>query len=72
MLDLEMILNLPIDHRQVIQEVISYSVINDLKMQVFSAEQKQFIEDRLKRYCNDKDALFKFEDLKSKVVDKLP
>jgi len=67
-----MILNLPVEHRQVVQEIISYSVVTDLKMQVFSPGQKQFIEDRLKRYCDDKNALFKFEDLKSKVLDKLP
>ena len=72
MLDLDMILNLPVEHRQVVQEIISYSVVCDLKMQVFSPGQKQFIEDRFKRYCEDKNALFQFEDLKSKVLDKLP
>jgi hypothetical protein len=72
MIDIDTILDLPKEHRQIVQEVISYSVISELGMQVFTVAQKKFIEERLKRYCEEKNAVFKFEDLKSKILDKLP
>lgn len=68
--DLKHILTLPVEDRQIIQEVVGYSIINDMNMVVFGEEQKKMIEDRLKKYAKRSDAVFKFDDLKSAVIDK--
>lgn len=71
MLDLKDILTLTLEHRQIVQEVVGYTVVNDINMHVFGSEQKKMIEERLKKYCKKSDAVFKFDDLKLLVIDKL-
>ena len=70
MLDLKQILTLPVEHRQIIQETVGYTIINDMGMVVFGPDQKKLIEERLRKYCKKSDAVFKFDDLKSMVIDK--
>jgi len=69
-IDLKQILSLPVEDRQIVQEVVGYTVINDLNMIVFGTNQKKIIEERLKKYCRKSGAVFKFEDLKAAVIDK--
>ncbi|MDX2002096.1 MAG: hypothetical protein SFW35_06680 [Chitinophagales bacterium] len=70
MFDLKQILSLPLEDRQIIQETVGYTIINDMQMVVFGPEQKEMIEERLKKYCSKSDAVFRFEDLKVNVIDK--
>ena len=69
-IDLKQILSLPVEDRQIVQEVVGYTVINDMNMIVFGANQKKIIEERLKKYCKKSNAVFKFEDIKATVIDK--
>jgi hypothetical protein len=68
--DLKQILTLPVEDRQIVQEIVGYSVINDMNMVVFAPNQKKLIEERLKKYCKKPGAVFKFEDVKAAVLDK--
>ena len=68
--DLKQILQLPVEDRQIVQEIVGYSIVNDMNMLVFGPEQKKQIEDRIKEYCKKSTAVFKFEDLKAAVLDK--
>jgi hypothetical protein len=68
--DLKQILTLPVEDRQIVQEIVGYSVINDMNMIVFGPNQKKLIEERLKKYCKKSNAVFKFEDVKAAVLDK--
>lgn len=61
---------MPLEHRQIIQEVVGYTIVNDMKMHVFGEQQKKMIEERMKKYAKKSDAVFSFEDLKSLVIDK--
>ncbi|HWB63324.1 MAG TPA: hypothetical protein VG603_07440 [Chitinophagales bacterium] len=61
---------MPLEHRQIMQEVIGYTIVNDLKIHTFSPEQKKLIEDRMKKYSKKSDAVFKFDDVKALVIDK--
>ena len=70
MIDLKQILDLPLEHRQIIQEVVGYTIVNDMKMHVFGDQQKKMIEERLKKYAKKSDAVFNYEDLKTLVFDK--
>lgn len=69
-LDLKQILALPVEHRRIIQEVVGYTIVNDMNIHVFGSDQKKMIEERLKKYTKKSDAVFKFEDLKASVIDK--
>jgi hypothetical protein len=68
--DLNQILSLPIEDRQIVQEVVGYTIVNDMNTFVFGPDQKKLIEERFKKYCKKSNAVFKFEDLKVNVVDK--
>jgi hypothetical protein len=68
--DLKDILSLPVEHRQIIQEVVGYTIVNDMNMMVFGPEQKKMIEERLKKYCGKSGAVFKFDDLRDTVISK--
>ena len=68
--DLKQILSLPVEDRQIVQEIVGYTVINDMNMIVFGPNQKKLIEERLKKYCKKSSAVFKFEDVKAAVIDK--
>ena len=68
--DLKQILSLPAEDRQIVQEVVGYSLINERNMFVFGPDQKKVIEERFKKYCKKSGAVFKFEDLKASVIDK--
>jgi hypothetical protein len=68
--DLKQILSLPVEDRQIVQEIVGYTVINDMNMIVFSPKQKAIIEERMKKYCKKSGAVFKFDDVKAAVIDK--
>jgi hypothetical protein len=68
--DLKQILTLPVEHRRIIQEVVGYTIVNEMNLHVFAPEQKKMIEERLKKYSKKSDAVFKFDDLKASVIDK--
>jgi len=68
--DLKQILSLPVEDRQIVQEIVGYTIINDMNMIVFGPNQKKLIEERLKKYCKKSSAVFKFEDVKASVLDK--
>ena len=68
--DLKQILSLPVEDRQIVQEIVGYTIINDMNMMVFGPNQKKIIEDRMKKYCKKSSAVFKFEDVKASVLDK--
>ncbi len=68
--DLKQILSLPVEDRQIVQEVVGYTIVNDMNMFVFGPEQKKLIEERMKKYCKKSSAVFKFEDIKASVIDK--
>ena len=69
-LDLKQILSLPVEDRRMIQEVVGYTIVNEMNMHVFGPEQKKMIEDRFKKYTKKSDSVFKFDALKSAVIDK--
>jgi hypothetical protein len=68
--DLKQLLLLPIEDRQIVQEVVGYTIVNDMKTFVFGPDQKKLIEERFKKYCKKSSAVFKFDDLKANVIDK--
>ena len=70
-IDLKQIFSLPVEDRRIIQEVVGYTIVNEMNMHVFGVEQKKMIDERLKKYSKKSDAVFKYDDLKASVIDKL-
>jgi hypothetical protein len=70
-INIKELLNIPQEHRQVLQEVIGYTIANDMNLMVFSTEHKKMIDDRMKHYCSKKEALFTYDEIKTTVLDKL-
>jgi hypothetical protein len=71
MISLKEIVLLPLEQRQVLSELIGYSMANDLKLDIFKPEQKKIIENRLKKLCSKKTSLFTFDEVKTLVLDKI-
>ena len=71
MIDIKQLLTLSKEHRTVLQEIIGYSVANELNQPIFSEGQRKIIEERMHRYCQRNDAVFRYEDIKAIVLDKL-